>query len=376
MRALVGIWNTNVSQYWGTLEWSLTALRSALVRMNTAMNSAKIPPGSLIKSIFVAPEYLVAKPEIEAWGWHRAVSEVEKDRAVLEFQKLSRLYPRMLIVPGSIAWYRDLDAAQARRDLNYYQYVNVNPWHKQVALQKTADLPNRSRMMRNTTWALLNGQVRFLYNKQGDFNEVVGTNKNTIFIPGGRRGVCDIENLRIGFEICLDHNLGMLASELRPDKDPPHIHIVCSAWVKNNSANMAVRHGGYYVHASTAATQGGVWKWDGLARTWTQASATGGGDMWFFEIDVHTEDDDDLFATVVGHAEWMTGTWRDWHFRSSQLRALDAALKSYEDSEYMDLAKLGALRTAFEAWYADNPKEATKRNKNDVVQRLKKQLSL
>ncbi len=80
--------------------------------------------------------------------------------------------------------------------------------------------------------------------------------------------------------------------------------------------------------------------------------------------DVHT-----LFDRV-SYQEWMQKTQRGGlHYRSSDLRAVDEALKVYDGS--MNETTLKALRTEFFNWYRRNPKEASARNVDEVVQRLK-----
>jgi hypothetical protein len=124
--------------------------------------------------------------------------------------------------------------------------------------QKTVALGTATSMMRNTAFVLLNGRVRFKYNKQGDFHEAIGDGAQTVFVPGAKAGVCAIGAIRFGFEICLDHCIGYLSrvqnthplpsGQAREARD---IHIVTSAAVENKTTNMYVRPGGYFLHAST-----------------------------------------------------------------------------------------------------------------------------
>lgn len=120
---------------------------------------------------------------------------------------------------------------------------------------------NPRRTMFNTAHGMLNGQVVVTYNKQGNFNEEVGDD-HLIFAPGGRSGITEIEGIRFGLEVCLDHAMGTLARQCRADR-PIDVQIVLSDYVDPNQAHQAVREGGYFVHASTNASFNGVWKKDG-----------------------------------------------------------------------------------------------------------------
>lgn len=72
--------------------------------------------------------------------------------------------------------------------------------------------------------------------------------------------------------------------------------------------------------------------------------------------------------------EWKSRTARDGlHTRSSELKALDGALKAFEDHGFPSLA---GLKTAFRTWMDRNPKEATSRNKGGCVNGLAKFLAI
>ncbi len=115
---------------------------------------------------------------------------------------------------------------------------------------KMALLTTGSYIMRNTAYALLNGKVRFKYNKQGDFHEAIGDG-GTVFLPGAKTGIAVIAGIRFGFEICLDHNVSYLKPPVADPTDGRDLHIVTSAAVENNDNHMFVHPGGYFLHAST-----------------------------------------------------------------------------------------------------------------------------
>ncbi len=123
---------------------------------------------------------------------------------------------------------------------------------------------NPRRTMFNTAHGLLNGEVVVTYNKQGNFYEEIGDD-HLIFAPGGRTGIREIEGIRFGLEVCLDHGLGTLARQCRADR-PIDVQVVLSDYVDPDQASQVVREGGYFVHASTNASYTGVWRKDGGKR--------------------------------------------------------------------------------------------------------------
>ena len=69
------------------------------------------------------------------------------------------------------------------------------------------------------------------------------------------------------------------------------------------------------------------------------------------------------------HQEWIEKTQRAGHWRSNDLKILDDALKNYcSNASYQNLQ---ILKKAFKNWYAKNPRERTKRNEDNCVERLK-----
>jgi len=120
--------------------------------------------------------------------------------------------------------------------------------------------PAITKLMRNTAPVFHDGDCLLKYHKHGDFFEAKSP-EDGLFIPGNGKKTCELNGLRFGFEICLDHNLGILQNALKNDVDKlVDIHIVCSAAVKNETSNMMNRRGGFFLHASTYDTCGGVWK--------------------------------------------------------------------------------------------------------------------
>jgi hypothetical protein len=137
-------------------------------------------------------------------------------------------------------------------------YVSPSPDDKLEELKLPPDDSKYSHLMRNTAYILFNGRVRFKYHKNADYHEAVG-DAETVFVPGGKVGTCEIAGIRFGIEICFDHTMAMLATGTaqhtagRGGKAmvPPMIHIVTSDSTDSVETNYQVRDQGYFIHAST-----------------------------------------------------------------------------------------------------------------------------
>jgi len=174
--------------------------------------------------------------------------------------------------------------------------------HKMVQL-------NPKRFMFNTAYGFLNGKIVLAYRKQGNFNEEAGYD-DTFFLSGGQSGFRDIEGIRFGFEVCLDHNVGLLKRQLRPGQDVD-VQIVLSDAVQPVPGNIVVQHGGFFVHASTAAPVAGCFMRNGDTIEWAPeigVDTVAGSQLhhWKMHLDVHDPFDlSDSFMTRLG----KSGRW-------------------------------------------------------------------
>jgi hypothetical protein len=76
----------------------------------------------------------------------------------------------------------------------------------------------------------------------------------------------------------------------------------------------------------------------------------------------------------ISYADWKSLSARSGHWRSSDLKSVDAALEGYEKTR--DPQNLQTLKNAFQTWYAKNPKEVSHRNKEECISRLALNLGL
>lgn len=70
-----------------------------------------------------------------------------------------------------------------------------------------------------------------------------------------------------------------------------------------------------------------------------------------------------------GHSNWVNKTSRKGHWRSKDLKAVDEALQTYCDNSTSK--NLENFKKSFKHWYRRNPKEATKRNVENCVEKLR-----
>ncbi|WP_143101358.1 hypothetical protein [Stigmatella aurantiaca] len=115
----------------------------------------------------------------------------------------------------------------------------------------------KQRLVRSTAYVFQGGYCKFKYNKQGDFHEVLGGSNHFAYVPGVVNGVFKLDNISFGVEICLDHAIGFLRRNFPGTVD---IHVVMSATVLIDLANVKAGDGGHIIHADANPANSGVWK--------------------------------------------------------------------------------------------------------------------
>lgn len=124
---------------------------------------------------------------------------------------------------------------------------------KMVAnLEKAKELCS---IARNTAYGFYKGKEVARYHKRGDYFEVLHSESDGGFViyepGGGPEGPGDrfqVENVRFGIEVCLDHQIGFLS---QGKGEFPHIQIIMSAETPLVNEHTYVVDGGYIVHASS-----------------------------------------------------------------------------------------------------------------------------
>lgn len=351
----------------------INRLRAALKTTAAKIAAKNYESSGLIKGIFVAPEYFFA----EKWAGlklqngkrsSRPISQATHDSLLTKLVQISRAYPRILIVPGTVAWKKPFDFNEMLARVKYYegrakhqkplegealmrglrseyhrsqldqtlvdaytryQYeaskghpmptsvlsdqeleqirtndpvlfgamtATVNARYDSLgsaaadAVQRLSTMSTIRYAMQNTAYAFLNGNVVFTYAKQGNFHEEAD-DPGLVFLPGAKSGVQEIEGIRFGFEVCLDHNIGTLSRQLRNNRQVD-VQVVASDYVGFDPAHAVVREGGFFIHGSTNPALNGVWQISNHKPTKSPSlgmDTVYGSQLthWEMEIDVH-----------------------------------------------------------------------------------------
>lgn len=259
----------------------------------------------LMYFLFTAPEYLFAYSDRR-----HLISEEEKRGLVRSLAVMSRDFPMMIMIPGSIAWKKPMlrsnktsrlekfhQRIEASSKVQMHQApdwvsrsINNAPNSKIKALyfetrermlsdqlktvQETSkqtiaradsnalETPERCFFARNTAYAFQDGKEVGRYHKQADYFEVFPEESDggfVVFMPGGggrQQDRFQVGPLGFGMEICADHEVGYLSARggLSPD-----LHVVLSAKVRLDFTHTVTTKGGYIVHACSDSHLCGVY---------------------------------------------------------------------------------------------------------------------
>lgn len=280
--ALYSVTNSN-HNFKFSLDARLKNMRDAVNAFNNwldTVNQAELQLDNPFRGIFIAPEYFFTKPSLT--GEREFLDLASKNFLDTSLKQLSQAFPKILLVPGTIhydvelskedkvqAGYQLLQAAKNRifREKALAQPRTVlegtmhhqatGPFSKVPSMNELAtsllNSNTKPRKIHNVTSLLLNGQAWGTYDKHTDFYEAKSVSPDlSMFVPGTQDECPEIGNsvrkFRFGMEICFDHGNGVLKRRAPANL---HFHIVVSDSVPNNPANMAMKNGGYFLHAST-----------------------------------------------------------------------------------------------------------------------------
>lgn len=243
-------------------------------------NQADLQADNAFKGIFIAPEYFFTTPS--PTGEREFLGLSTKNQIDLDLIQLSKTYPEILLVPGTSHY--DVQLTQKQKEEAGFQLLKAAKDRilRENALAKPTTVLGRSmshqpsgtfskvpsmntlattlldkttapRKVHNVTSLILNGKVWGTYDKHTDFYETKSTSPDqSMFVPGTQDECPEIgdgvRKFRFGVEICFDHGNAVLKRRSPPNL---HFHIVVSDSVPNNPSNMAMRNGGYFLHAST-----------------------------------------------------------------------------------------------------------------------------
>jgi hypothetical protein len=363
-KLVVYIWSLDTTSQTDSIDTRKTNLENALRAAYADLGQPARSDGISPKGLFIAPEYLFAKPVSSGSSGHtlgsgRQLEEGEKDLLVNYMKHVSSTMPDLLIIAGTVAWRkpfeRPVDKQKRSRDGSdktqsrlekaraaIEEYAKTafpsastplsqhlsGAWRQSSTSSSVAATTSAKKLEdlsvnaffsepagfvgRNTAYVLLNGDVLFKYNKRGDFHEVLHDNSadGTVFVPGlfdGRFLVKTAEqpprSIEFGLEICLDHAVGMLERTVAP-KGRVDVHLITSASVAVEPKNVAVKDQGYLVHASSNASYSKAQVCPGLTDVPTTVKLHS-NTVTAYTLDLHSVPDAvplPVFATVTATA--------------------------------------------------------------------------
>lgn len=247
-----------------------------------------------MNAIFIAPENLFCRPLTEDRGFKygdvRQLSETQKNEILRSLKVLSKKYPKMLIIPGSISWKKSIDRPVGAEKPWWQQIATANPFaaladpeptrrEKSILRvkanrrtlgigrdeplsdefgfvndstpaftprEKVENLAHATAIAKNTSYVLFNGELLVKYNKSSDFHEVLD-GAETVFIPGAVAARFKCDDVLFGLDICMDNNYASLQEEA----SEVDIHVLISAATEGDPSNARLEEGGWFIHCSS-----------------------------------------------------------------------------------------------------------------------------
>lgn len=191
--------------------------------------------GPDVLPVFLAPEWYFSK----AQGNYRA-SDVGK--IFVQLLAWSKLFPKMLIVGGSIAWSMPytppVTPTAPKKKFNPFSFVTTKkkPKEKELEISKPTTVtmnpePTGSEIVFNTVPIVSNGKVVHIYHKKNEGGEITDSTKQFGFnqypIPGfgnmerfDNTGLFEFQGIKFGIEVCADHGNNSLFNEITGLVDP------------------------------------------------------------------------------------------------------------------------------------------------------------
>ena len=276
MQLFVALWSRRVYKEswkwddWGRLFLLECATLHARMRIPYEIRSQKTKS---FNSIFVAPEYYFSAQR-GADTDPRAIEKDAKDQILVKLKAMSQYHEGTILVPGTISYRKSLTALRVPKALaalkapnpgksfqgteedNVKHGVSIKTWNQKVAALnnlKAGSTAKENDIVTNKTYVFLNGEKIFTYSKKTDVYETVGP-ESGMFVPGKESKTCSttIDAVPFAFEICGDHEMGVLGAQSRKRLfTAPRIHVICSAFVETKPQNSPVVNGGFIVHASS-----------------------------------------------------------------------------------------------------------------------------
>ncbi|TKC86022.1 hypothetical protein FAZ69_22220 [Trinickia terrae] len=224
---------------------------------------------SEIRAIIVAPEYFLSRKydairDGDVLFTHRDIMIYARE----EIAKISTRYKNMLIVPGSAGYIKEVDKRTEKgklrvqkalerlaeedtgnAEIEYPRGVTDHAEYKAYWESKLASPQTSLFVYSNCMFAFLNGSM-WKHRKTLGFNENKDMPDEFLSIDRpSDSAVVNIAGRTFGFEICFEHNQGVLKKLL--GKSAVDFHIVVSDYVEKDNSHISLKSDGYFIHAST-----------------------------------------------------------------------------------------------------------------------------
>ena len=125
---------------------------------------------------------------------------------------------------------------------------------EKLMVQKDSKKISQYFFIKNRTYVFFDKKKIFSYGKKTNMGDYAEDESKGIFVPGRKEGITTIDGLKIGFEICFDHDFGTLSDHMGGATGKSlDLHIICSAEVPNDPSKCMAKPGGYLLHASTGS---------------------------------------------------------------------------------------------------------------------------
>lgn len=229
----------------------MTALKKAVADAWTEISALATKEGvTNFQALYLAPEYYFSN---QRHATNRFFGQDVKRWIVANLVALAKLYPKMLIIPGTVLWTKDATISRALTALERMQVaegygttVDEVHWsHSSGADVVEALVKPGAKIAQNVAYIALGDKI-CKYQKVGNFREVEGEAQTLVFAPGSIVGRFSVGGVKYGLEICMDHALGVFNQSVGSDGDV-HIRLIVSSTVKAISS----KHAAVTIHSSS-----------------------------------------------------------------------------------------------------------------------------
>lgn len=257
---LVMLWQPPLEQTRSMpLDQKLTLLVGALNRAYDIFISHRetvSPAESLPTLLFVAPEHYFVDKHQNAYRQEQK----EHIQAILSFWSKDK--QDCILLPGTIKWrqvampgsIQQQDAIDAFRQIGFQFYKNLkrDPLQQPTWLYTIDNTADRNFIF-NTSSVFHHGKV-YEYSKQTNCKDLNSHEcQQATFRFGSQSPIIEIHGLRLGLEICADHDHCLLRKRIDESNEFIDVHIVQSNGLPNLIDAIACHHHGVYVHCDSNA---------------------------------------------------------------------------------------------------------------------------